>query len=402
MSARAHEKPCVTVEELDEIRAIGQNCRMSEGPALPPKFPTLLNRLVERVRSRFRRVRTSLPRFNEYVAAQWGTSVRRIVQVELAGFAGLAFTMMQISEHLAAILCWLGLWFVWVTQAASWEGVANRAVSAVLKTLYVLGVSALCILAIAIAVARRGIEPWSNLQKLFPRPCVVSVDVNDKVVDRVHLRARWLPSGGSSRQTEVYKPLFQDLFHDCVITVTPSTAASNVVVTIQDFRKPAATLRVDPPDNAQITEPEPKWVSGFKEPSQAPDFYIRTVKFVTLDKPTTITIRKAIKNKTGVNVVTNLDLDLDRMVQVSGDSMCKIVVTPVPTVRARLDRLIDQIKVLVVQKVAGGTQATTRLDPDERYPPLAVGESELVEEFICKDDPCMNLVMTTNEKTRIQ
>ena len=146
-------------------------------------------------------------------------------------------------------------------------------------------------------------EPWSNLQKWnWPEhepPCSVSVVTTSEMVARVHLRAMWLPSG----QTGVYKPIFQDLFHNWVINVKPTRTASQVIIFIQDARMPLDNIRVEPPENAVMSEPTAGWFSGFEEPSQTPDFYVRTVSFVTLDKPETITIRKPIKSHLGANTI---------------------------------------------------------------------------------------------------
>jgi hypothetical protein len=303
---------------------------------------------------------------------------------------------MQIGEHLAAIACWLVAGTIGAAQATASEGVANRPV---LKRLYVVGILALCVLMVAITVARKGVEPWTNLAKLLPHPCSVSVAVKDQILDRVHTRARWLPDGHT---TELYKPVFRDLFHDFIVTITPSKMTSNVVVTIQDARKPADVLHVDPPNIATVTGPRPSSVSGFEEPTQAPDFWIRTVKFAALDKPATITIRKPIKGKIGENVITNLDLDLDldRTLRVTAGDTCKVVTTPVPPVSDRLKQLVDHIKALIAQKLTGPVM--TRPDPDQPYPPLAVNESESVLELRCKDPACVQVDMTPYEKTRIQ
>jgi len=212
----------------------------------------------------------------------------------------------------------------------------------------------------------------------------------------------WLPSGS----TGVYKPIFQDLFHDWTINVTPSPTASQIVISIQDARKPVDNIRVVPPGSAIISEPKAGWLSGFEEPSQTPDFYVRTVSFATLDKSATITIRRPIKSRIGVNTVTSLDLDLDRQVRVSAEK-CKVVITPLSTVNYPLSAanphfhyLTDQLGALVAQKVSG-TGFTTRLDPDEPYPPLAVNESELIEEIKCNSSPCTTMKVEMKEHTRV-
>lgn len=120
-----------------------------------------------------------------------------------------------------------------------------------------------------------------------------------------------------------------------------------------------------------------------------------------MHKPAAITIRKAIKMKNGQNTITGFDLDLDRTVQVSAEGVCKVVTIPTQPVKARLDRLGGQIKILLVQINAGGL-TVTRPDPDEPYPPLAVNESEMVNEITCKDDPWTNRTVKFIEKTRVQ
>jgi hypothetical protein len=251
------------------------------------------------------------------------------------------------------------------------------------------------------------------LYKMFPikstqgnknHPCSVSVVVTSDIIARVHLRAMWLPSGS----TEVYKPIFQDLFHDWAIKVTPRRTTSEVIISILDARSPLDNIRVVPPEIAVVSKTKPGWLSGFSEPAQTPDFYVRTVSFATLDGPTTITIRRPIKSRGfGVNAITSLDLDFDRQVRASAEQ-CNVTVTPLSTVSNPLSSanphfnyLTDQLNTLLKQTVSG-SGFTTRLDPDKPYPPLAVNESEMIEEIKCKDSPCKNMTVELKEKTRLQ
>lgn len=231
-------------------------------------------------------------------------------------------------------------------------------------------------------------------------PCSIVVTPNSEIVSRVHLRAMWLPP--PSHDTGVYKPIFQDLFHDWVINVVPTGTASKVIISIQDARKPVDNIRVEPSEGAIVSEPKPAWFSGFEEPSQTPDFYVRTVGFSTLDKPETISIRKPIKSHSGVNKITSLDLDLDRQLRASADK-CKVSLAPLSTsisgTSPRFQKLIEELKALVAQKVSG-KGFPTRLDPDQPYPPLAVNESEMVQELRCNSDPCktFSVTMAVNPK----
>jgi len=233
-----------------------------------------------------------------------------------------------------------------------------------------------------------------------PQPCRISIAVDDEVIDRVHLRSFF---DVKTHETGVYQAKFQDLFHDSIITLTPSNVNSRVIVTIQDMRKPTDTdiIRIEPPDDALISEAKPKWISGFEEPTHSPDYWVRTVTFSALKKVTSVTIRKPIKSHKGVNTIMALDLDLDRKVQTSTESDCEITTPSIPPYRARLDKLVNEIKFFVTQTVSGKSGTATRLDPDKPYPGLAINESELVEELKCEDSSCAKVTVRMIDKTRI-
>ena len=224
--------------------------------------------------------------------------------------------------------------------------------------------------------------------------CSMYASATSEIVARLYSRATILPSG----TTEVYRPQFQDLFHDWIIKLSPNGTALTVVVTIQDESKPFDHMRVDPPGGAVITDVKPGWLSGFDEPSHAPDFFVRTVTFAFLDGPATITIRRPIKHKTPeVNTITATDLDLDRIVRVSAQH-CSLTDTPRIDKQNRFATLVDQLRVLALWKGGPGhpnaKDVITRRNPDEPFPPLPSGESEMIVEARCKNAPCKNLSIT--------
>ena len=234
------------------------------------------------------------------------------------------------------------------------------------------------------------------------RPCTVSVILTSEIVARVHLRTMWLPPNSEGK----YNPIFQDLFHDWVIKLNRNGNASQVAISIQDARKPVDNIRVNPPQNSVVSEPKPEWLSGFEEPTQAPEFYLRTVKFATLNKETTITIRRAIKSRVGANMINAFDLDLDRQVRASAEE-CNVVVTPLSPMNDPLsaknphfDYLVDQLAALLHQKTSG-SEIKTRFNPDEPYPPFAVNESEVIEEIRCTSTPCKTMRVDFVEHHRI-
>jgi hypothetical protein len=247
--------------------------------------------------------------------------------------------------------------------------------------------------------AKRGSHPW-----WFPIRASISVRVESEIVADVHTRAKWLAAKNGGRTTEVHKALFQDLYHEWKITLTPNRDTPKIVVSVRDARKPTDSIRTS--TNAVISEAKPGWTSGFDEPTQVPDFYVRTITLDSFTESQTITIRKPIKSRVGVNQVTAIDLDLDRQITAACER-CTIDVIPICTKCQPLFNnphfidLSQEINALLVQHVSGGS-VTTRLDPDVPYPPLAVDESEIVEELHCVIPACTQLTVTMNQKTRVQ
>jgi hypothetical protein len=73
---------------------------MPEISTAPPLLPSLPNRAIKSVKRTF----DQLHRLNESIANSIGISIGRILQIEIGGIALLAFTMMQIGEHLVAVI----------------------------------------------------------------------------------------------------------------------------------------------------------------------------------------------------------------------------------------------------------------------------------------------------------
>jgi hypothetical protein len=224
----------------------------------------------------------------------------------------------------------------------------------------------------------------------------VTLSVRSEIVARVHERAMWLATG----QTEVYAAIFQDLFHEWVITVTPTREATHAVVTIRDARLPLDKIQVMPMEDGVVSETKKGWMSGFEEPSQTPDFYIRTVSFETLTEPAVITIRRPIKSRNiGATTINTLDLDLDRIVSITVANS-DVVTTPVSDVNMRFQVLTDQLQALLSRKAESGATLATRLDPDEPYPPLLVNQSEIIDEVRCASSPCKTVTITLQQNPR--
>jgi len=192
------------------------------------------------------------------------------------------------------------------------------------------------------------------------------------------------------------------MFHDWKIEIKPTQGAAQITITIRDERKPTDKIQVVPADNAVVSDAKVGWVSGFDEPTQIPDFYLRTITFSDFENPATITIRKPIKSMLGMNQINYFDLDLDRQVAASAGK-CQLVLHSVPSVAVHFPVLLDQLKAMMARPAngAGSAPIPTKLDPDAAYPPLALRESELVQEVKCSNSPCTMLLVELKEKTRV-
>jgi hypothetical protein len=135
-------------------------------PELPPKEP-LFRRITNSARNSMGSLAAKIPAFNGWLAMKFGISARRIFQIEFGVIIGTGFTMMQIGEHLAAIVLWIVLCFLWVARALAWSGVGQRGLTMFLKTLRVVFALFASAILILVTIGHRGNEPWSNLGKLI-------------------------------------------------------------------------------------------------------------------------------------------------------------------------------------------------------------------------------------------
>jgi hypothetical protein len=332
---------------------------------------------------------------NQQVSAWTKIPLNWIENLELVAFAELGDRMLTLELYGVTIVIWS---LVAVAIAVKlWRcvrGVIARAIAALMLILiYAVAISAVNV--------KRVAHPW-----WFPIKPYVSVQVASEIVADVHTRAMWHPPKNGGRETGVYKPVFQDLFHEWTITLTPNRDTARIVVSIRDARQPTDRIRVQPP-SAVISEPRPGWVSGFDEPTQVPDFYTRTVTFESISATAIIEIRKPIKSHFGENRIDAIDLDLDRKIgaTIERGQIEVIPITsdnyPLSSSNPHFGGLIQELKVLIAQKVTNGP-AITRPDPDEPYPALSIDESENVQELRCKNPTCSELTVEMKEKTRIR
>ncbi len=107
---------------------------------------------------------------NEWLAKRFNTTHRAILTIEIGVVAGFGFTMMQIGEHLVAIMIWLLLCALWISKIFPGDlDLKNHGLAILEKVLQTFAALAICAVLIVITDVRRGNDPWSNLMKLWIR-----------------------------------------------------------------------------------------------------------------------------------------------------------------------------------------------------------------------------------------
>ncbi len=108
---------------------------------------------------------------NEWLATRFNTTHRAILTIEIGMLAGLGFTMMQIGEHLVAVMVWLLLCSLWIAKIFHGDLEAgNRALAVVERVVQTFAALFICAALITITDIRRGNDLWSNVMRLWVKP----------------------------------------------------------------------------------------------------------------------------------------------------------------------------------------------------------------------------------------
>ena len=228
----------------------------------------------------------------------------------------------------------------------------------------------------------------------------LAVNVDSAIVAEVHTRGMWNAKGEAMQ-----KPEYQELFHDWTIKLDAVRVTSATTITIRDARRPNDRVHVEP-SATSVSEPEPRWVSGFSEPSHAPDYFVRTIKFDRLIGTAKIVLRRPIKSRDGVNTLSTLDLDLDREISASAKNADVSVQMP-PRGKSPYTADSEHFRQLGLEMTRLSSERTfgtvnTRLNPDEPPPALKVQEDEIIWDLQCKLPMCNGFTAAViSNRTRI-
>jgi hypothetical protein len=154
-------------------------------PMPPPASIPLKWRWITGMRSIVEIASAKISTFNTYIAGKLKTTQQWIFNFEVGGLLFLGFTLMQIGESAAAIICWVILAFILIAKSLTWEGIKDREWGTrILKGVMTFGSLALCVVLITITSLRKpDTEPWSNLQKISQHP--IEKPVTEKNLEEV-------------------------------------------------------------------------------------------------------------------------------------------------------------------------------------------------------------------------
>lgn len=242
--------------------------------------------------------------------------------------------------------------------------------------------------------ATSSIAALNNTQK--PISCRVTAIATSEVVARLYMRGMAPPLA----TTVSYSPFFQELFYEWSLELSANRSVSGIRIIIRDDLQPNDRVRVAPDGAAVVSEPASKWLSGFNEPSKAPDYYVRTILVSSLKKgtATTITFRRPIRLPSKSNKMSEADFARSFAVE---SPQC-VVDKRAPDAHEQALRIFAHLGILGSWRYSGPDKPPLQVkrDPDSPEPPLAPGEVEATAEARCKDVLCKEIIMGQLEARR--
>lgn len=126
-----------------------------------------------------------LQKINQWLASRFHTSTQVVLRVEIGALLAFGFTLMQVGEWAAALVCWVLFGFILFAKALTWDGIpGHKQFTPFLRLVYAAGALTLCVLLITITDLRKPEdEPWSNLQKLWEHTSPFSMRITAAAIN---------------------------------------------------------------------------------------------------------------------------------------------------------------------------------------------------------------------------
>lgn len=210
--------------------------------------------------------------------------------------------------------------------------------------------------------------------------CKLSPVVESRIVSRLHSR-----NPVPTTETRMADFQFQELFYEWRLDIKPTSPVADVFIEISHLSKDEATKIK--PENANVSELKPRWMSGFPELSRKnPDFFARTISFGRLDQNhgAAIVIRRnlTVPGVAPIQVITIDDLLVPD---------CTII-TPINDVE-------DNSRWLTKQAVAFSKERFSKSAPATGLPigkdlgDTPLGETDASVEAWCEDLNCTKFIV---------
>jgi hypothetical protein len=124
--------------------------------------------------------------------------------------------------------------------------------------------------------------------------CTIDANVESHLTARLYSRRNLTSIQQPNKQFNI--PLqFEELFYDWSLSIAPDKLVTDAFVEIDHLKEDDVVTVV--PEDAKVSQPMPKWLSGYTEPSRKkPDFYARQITMGPLapDESAKISVRRGL------------------------------------------------------------------------------------------------------------
>lgn len=173
---------------------------------------------------------------------------------------------------------------------------------------------------------------------------------------------------------------FQQIFYDWKMILRTNQKVAKIVVSL-DRLQADDRLRIEPVD-AKVSDPQPRWVTGFDEPDREADFFARTITFrdVSADPSTAeISVRRALDKPLSVRPESLIHIS---SVNAPG---CSVDLPPSPDVFSSAEGLTRHARLL---SRFDGVFGRGELPIVNRPGDVPIGMVESVGEWGCENEAC--------------
>jgi hypothetical protein len=225
----------------------------------------------------------------------------------------------------------------------------------------------------------------------LPKATIVASATAD-AVSRIYFRGVIAPGEVS---TGHFHPYLQEIFYEWSLRATLDQEIQGATtIRIRENSKYDERVRVSPPGDVTVSELEPRWLSGFKEPGE-PNYFERTIVFIdmgSMSRDVTITIWRPIKSPSVWSA-----FDLYRTYEIRAAQGSTVKAKPFDASEAAITVLPRLTNIYKATVGDNHQPVPVKSDPDLPDTPLTKGEVLATGEARCQDNSCQHMTMSGME-----